>query len=127
MAEAIGKHFLGHRIYFDSIGVRTGELNPFTVAVLDEIGIDISGHIPKSFEGLQDKSYDLVVSLTPEAQHQAVEMTRTISCTLEYWPTADPSIVWGNRDSVIEAFRKLRDTLVNKMSLRFEFDKPPEV
>lgn len=127
IAEGIAKHYFGHRIYFDSIGVRAGEINPFAVAVLDEIGIDISRHVPKSFEDLQDTSYDLVISLTPEAQHQAVELTRTMSCELEYWPTADPSIVTGSRDRILDAFRKLRDTLEKKISERFEIEKPPEV
>lgn len=127
MAEGIAKHFLGHRIYFDSIGVRAGELNPFAIAALDEIGIDISAHKPKSFADLQDTSYDLVISLTPEAQHQAVELTRTMSCDLEYWPTADPSLVTGSRDRILDAFRKLRDDLIDKVNERFEIEKPPEV
>ena len=127
MAEAIAKHFFGHKIYFDSIGVRSGELNPFAVAVLDEIGIDISGHNPKSFEDLQDTSYDLVISLTPEAQHQAVELTRTMACELEYWPTADPTDASGNREAILDAFRDLRDKLVARIKDRFDFERPPEV
>ena len=127
MAEGIAKHFFGHRIYFDSIGVRAGELDPFAIAAMDEIGIDISGYEPKSFAELQDTSYDLVISLTPEAQHQAVELTRTMSVELEYWPTADPSLTRGSRDVILDSFRALRDKLSDKIRDRFERVKPPEV
>ncbi|MGB1548545.1 MAG: low molecular weight phosphatase family protein, partial [Alphaproteobacteria bacterium] len=70
---------LGSRVYVDSVGVRAGEVDPFAVAVMDEIGIDISRHRSKRFEDLEDTSYDLIVSLSPEAQHKAVEMTRTMA------------------------------------------------
>lgn len=127
MAEGIAKHYFGHRAFFDSTGVRTGDVNGFAVAALDEIGIDISNHTPKSFGDLEDAEYDLVISLTPEAQHQAVELTRTMSCDLEYWPTADPADVSGSRDTIMEAFRSIRDTLEERIKERFTIDKAPQV
>src|SRR3546814_17095359 len=77
MAESLLKHLLGHRIYVDSVGVRGRELDPFVIEVMDEIGIDLSRHRPKSFDNLEDTYFDLIISLSPEAQHQAVELTRT--------------------------------------------------
>ena len=77
MAEAMLKQLLGRTIFVDSVGVRAGELDPFAVAAMDEIGIDLSKHRPKTFDDLEDDSFDLIVSLSPEAQHQAVELTRT--------------------------------------------------
>jgi protein-tyrosine-phosphatase len=127
IAESLMKHFYGHRVYVDSVGVRSGELDPFAVAVMDEIGIDLSKHRPKSFEDLQDDYYDMVVSLTPEAQHQAVEMTRTMAVDLEYWPTLDPTAVIGSREQVLEAYRTLRDALMRRITERFGPPRGPQV
>lgn len=119
MAEAILKHFHGQRIYVDSVGVRPEEIDPFAIAVMDEIGIDISRHRSKSFEDLEDTSYDLVVSLSPEAQHKAVELTRTMACEVEYWPTYDATAVEGSREARIEAYREVRDQIVSRILQRF--------
>ena len=127
MAEALLKHLLGHRIYVDSIGVRAGEVDPFAVEVLEELGIDLSRHRSKSFDDLEDTSYDLIVSLSPEAQHKAVELTRTMACEVEFWMTMDPSIVEGNRDTRLDAYRAVRDQLRKRIEARFPPDLKPVV
>ncbi len=119
MAEAILKYLHGRHIYVDSVGVRKGELDGFAVAVMDEIGIDISHHHPKSFEDLEDTSFDLVTSLSPEAQHKAVEMTRVVACDVEFWNTFDPSVVEGSREVRLEAYRQVRDELMRRIKKRF--------
>jgi protein-tyrosine-phosphatase len=126
MAEAIMKHFYGHQTYVDSVGVRRGDVNEFAIAVMDEIGIDLSGHQPKAFDELEDTSFDLIVSLTPEAQHGAVELTRTLSAELEYWPTLDPSAVPADRrELILDAYRQLRDSLMKRIQERFSQGPPP--
>ncbi len=70
MAEAILKFLHGRHVYVDSAGVRAGEPDPFAVAVMDEIGIELGRHRPKSFDQLEDGYFDLVISLSPEAQHR---------------------------------------------------------
>lgn len=119
MAEGLLKHFMGHRIFVDSIGVRSGELDVFAVAVMEEIGIDISRHVPKEFDDLVDTSFDLVISLSPEAHHRAIELTRTMAIEAEYWPTLDPSIVTGSREQVLSAYRDVRDGLIDRIKARF--------
>jgi protein-tyrosine-phosphatase len=119
MAEAILKHVAGSRIFVDSVGVRPDELDPFAVAVMKEIGIDLSRHRPKGFDDLEDDNFDLVISLSPEAQHRAVEMTRTTACDLEFWNTYDPTAVEGNRETRLAAFRQVRDILLARIRERF--------
>ena len=111
MAESIAKHLYGHVLYVDSAGVLPGELDPFAVAAMEEIGIDLSKHNPKGFDDLEDTSFDLIISLTPEAQHRAVEMTRTMACDVEYWATFDPTIMEGSRENRLDAYRQVRDML----------------
>ena len=127
MAEAITKHLSGHRLYVDSVGVRKAALNGFAVAVMDEIGIDLSGHRPKTFDDLEDSYFDVVISLSPEAQHRAVEMTRTMACELEFWNTFDPTILEGSRETVVQAYREVRDGLFRRIKERFGQAPPPEV
>ncbi|MCH8809179.1 MAG: arsenate reductase ArsC [Proteobacteria bacterium] len=127
MAEGLLKHLLGHRVYVDSAGVRASAIDPFVIEVMEEIGIDMSNHRGKSFENLEDTSYDLIVSLSPEAQHQAVELTRTMACEVEFWNTLDPTIIEGNRETRLEAYRQVRDTLKKRIEARFALDLKPVV
>ncbi len=127
MAEGLLKHLLGHRVYVDSAGVRASAIDPFVIEVMEEIGIDLSNHRGKSFENLEDTSYDLIVSLSPEAQHQAVELTRTMACEVEFWNTLDPTIIEGNRETRLEAYRQVRDTLKKRIEARFALDLRPVV
>jgi protein-tyrosine-phosphatase len=119
MAEALMKYLHGARVYVDSVGVRPTEVDPFAVAVLDEIGIDLSRHRPKHFDDLEDDYFDLVISLSPEAQHRAVELTRASSCEIEFWPTMEPSLIEGSREVRLEAYRALRDDLLARLRRRF--------
>ena len=127
MAEGLLKHLLGHRIYVDSVGVRRSAIDPFVIEVMDELGIDLSNHRGKDFESLEDTSYDLIVSLSPQAQHQAVELTRTMACEVEFWNTLDPTIIEGNRETRVQAYREVRDTLKRRIEARFTLDLKPVV
>lgn len=113
------KYLYGHIVYVDSAGVRKQEIDPFVVEVLDEIGIGIAKHKAKTFDDLEDTSFDLVVTLTPEAQHRALEMTRTMSIEVEYWPTPDPTAVTGSREQMLDAYRQVRDRLMARIKERF--------
>jgi protein-tyrosine-phosphatase len=127
MAEAMLKHLHGRQIYVDSAGVRTGPIDEFAVAVMDELGIDITKHKAKSFDDLEDGSFDLIVSLSPEAQHRAVEMTRTMAAEVEFWNTFDPSVLEGSRESRMEAYRQVRDQLMRRILQRFPLPGGPQV
>ena len=127
MAEAILKHHHGRRIYVDSVGVRIEELDPFAVAVMEEIGIDIHRHRAKSFDELEDTSFDLVISLSPEAQHSAVELTRTMDCVVEFWPMLDPSGIEGSREMRLDAYREVRDQLLRRILRRFPRQAPGQL
>ena len=103
MAAAIMKHFYGHRVYRGLGGVRPGEPDPFIATVLDEIGIDLDKHRPHDFADLEDSSFDVAISLSPEAHHWALELTRTMAIETEYWPTMDPSATFGSREQILDA------------------------
>jgi len=127
MAESILKMLHGRRIFVDSAGVRGAEVDGFAVAVMDEIGLDLTRHRAKTFDELEDTSFDLIVSLSPEAQHRAVEMTRTMAAEIEFWNTMDPSIVEGHREARLEAYRQVRDGLMARIQARFPLRPTPIV
>ena len=119
MAEALMKYLHGQRVFVQSVGLRPTAIDPFAIAALDEIGLDISRHPARSFDDLDDDYFDLVISLSPQAQHRAVELTRTSSCEIEFWPTFDPSLIEGSREIRLEAYRSLRDDLLERLRRRF--------
>lgn len=127
MAEAILKSMHGRRMFVDSVGARRGELDPLAVEVLDEIGIDLSRHRPKTFDQLEDGFFDLVVTLSPEAHHRALELTRESACEVEFWRLPDPSLVEGSREQRLDAYRALRDLLLARIRARFPVPAAPSL
>lgn len=127
MAAALLRQMLAGSTYVASAGVRKGELDGFAVAAMAEIGIDIAAHRPMTFEEIEDLegfNFDLIVTLSPEAHHKALELTRTFAVDVEYWPTADPSAVEGSREQRMNAYREVREQLQQRVRARF---LPPRV
>ncbi|MBZ0216237.1 MAG: low molecular weight phosphatase family protein, partial [Fimbriimonadaceae bacterium] len=127
MAAALMRHFFPRRVYVESAGVRSGELDGFAVAVMEELGIDISGHKPIAIDELHDTSFDVIITLSPEAHHQALELTRTMAVDVEYWPTMDPTATSGSRDQMLDAYRDVRDSLTTRIKKRFSWQPGPAV
>lgn len=122
MAAGLLQQMFGKSIYVASAGAQKGELDPFAVAVMDEIGIDISRHKPMTFEELEDLeglNFDLIVTLSPPAHHRAIDLTRTVAADVEYWPTPDPTVAEGSREQRLDAYREVRDRLMAQVQERF--------
>jgi protein-tyrosine-phosphatase len=122
MAMGLFRHLFGKRMYTGSAGVKPGEQDAFAIAVMDEIGLDISKHKPQTFEQLEDwegLNFDLIVTLSPEAHHKALNLTRTVAAEVEYWPTPDPSDIGETREQKLDAYRTVRDQLMDKIRARF--------
>lgn len=130
MAEALLKRLVGDRIFVDSCGLKRPpdgfadpaaelEVDPLAAAVMAEVGCDLTGYKVKTFDELDDESFDLVISLTPEAQHRAVEMARGRAAEIEYWPIHDPTLAEGSREARLEAYRLVRDSLARRIADRF--------
>lgn len=120
MAEALARHYFGGSTYFASAGVRRGEADPFVVPVMGELGIEAAKHRPHTFEDLEDESFDLIVSLSPEAHHHALEFARALATEVVYWPTIDPTLVEGSRERILDAYRGVRDGLVKRINALFD-------
>jgi protein-tyrosine-phosphatase len=122
MAESLLKQMFPQALYVKSAGVKRGELDPFAVAVMAELGQDISTHKPMTFEELEDwegLNFDLIITLSPEAHHKALALTNTLAADVEYWPTPDPTDTEGTRDQKLAAYREVCDGLMMRIRRRF--------
>ncbi|EJK80612.1 low molecular weight phosphatase family protein [Agrobacterium sp. SHOUNA12C] len=111
MAEVIARGMLPQGTYIASAGVRAGERNPFVDVVLDEIGLSLGRRQPQTLEELEDDFFDLIITLSPEAHHAALELTRANAIEVIYWPTMDPSAIGDTREQILDAYRDVRDYL----------------
>jgi protein-tyrosine-phosphatase len=122
MAAGLMRRRFGTRMFVDSCGLRYDPQeapDPFAVAVMDEVGVDLADHQAKTFDDLEDSSFDVVISLTPEAHHRAVELARRRAIDIAYWPTPDPTLVTGTRGTVLDAYRDVRARLETRILERF--------
>ncbi len=123
MAEGLTKHFFGRSLYVQSAGVRKSDPDGFMVAVMDEMGIDETKHRPRTIDELEEwegLNFDLIITLSPEAHHKALGLTRTIAAEVEYWPTVDPTVLQGSREQMLDAYREVRDTLARRIKDRLK-------
>lgn len=123
MAEGLAKHFFGRSLYVQSAGVRASEPDGFMVSVMDEMGIDARKHRPRTIDELEEwegLNFDLIITLSPEAHHKALGLTRTLAAEVEYWPTADPTALQGSREQMLDAYRDVRDGLAKRIKERLK-------
>jgi protein-tyrosine-phosphatase len=111
MARALTESIFPGRFYTASAGVLPGDRDPFVDAVLAEVGLDLGDHRPTALDELSDLRFDLAITLSPEAHHRALELTRTHAIEVEYWPMPDPTQAIGSREQILAAYRDLRERL----------------
>jgi protein-tyrosine-phosphatase len=122
MAARLFGHLIGPSVPVRSAGVQRADLDAFAVAVMAEIGLDIGDHRPVTFQELEDLEgldFDLIVTLSPKAHHKALELTHRLTAAVEYWPTADPSVIEGSREQRMHGYRELREQLAKRILDRF--------
>lgn len=119
MAEEIAKRILPKSTYVQSAGARKGKPDPFLETILEEAGMAGAVHEPRALEELEDDFFDLVITLSPEAHHCALELTRSHRVEVEYWPTPDPSIATGTREQILTAYREVFTRLRQRIEARF--------
>ena len=119
IAEALARSLLPSTVYIASAGVEKGEPDHFVDEVLAEIGLKRLSPQPRAFDELEDHYFDLIITLSPKAHHMALELTRTTSVHVEYWPTPDPTLVRGRRTQILDAYRDVRNNLKRHIEERF--------
>lgn len=122
MAEGIMKKFYGTGTYVQSVGVKNDmEIDGFSIAVCQELGVELSRHRSRSFDEMEDwgddlSSFDLVVALSPASQRRALELTRYYHLDVEYWPILDPTGLGETREAKLESYRAARDQIITRLT-----------
>jgi protein-tyrosine-phosphatase len=125
MAEGMMKKFYGQDVYVQSVGVKSElEVDGFTVAVCQEIGVELSRHRARSFDEMEQwgddiSGFDLVVALSPASQRRALDLTRFYHLDVEYWPIMDPTGLAEGREAKLAAYRQTRQQIMERMMERF--------
>ena len=125
MAEALMKKFYGQRAYVQSAGVHTDlEIDGFSIAVCNEIGVELERHRSRSFAEMQRlgddlSQFDLIVALSPLSLKAALDHTKFFHLAVEHWPILDPTAIGEGRESKLAAYRQARDQIRSRMLDRF--------
>ena len=121
MAEGIKKKLYGTGTYVQSVGVMNDlEIDGFSIAVCEEIGVELSRHRSRSFDEMEQwgddlSSFDLVIALSPASQRRALELTRFFHLDVEYWPIMDPTGLGETRETKLNSYRQVRDQIVSHL------------
>jgi arsenate reductase len=125
MAEGIMKKLYGTETYVQSAGVTNDlEIDGFSIAVCQEVDVELSRHRSRSFDEMENwgddlSSFDLVIALSPASQRRALELTRFYHLDVEYWPILDPTGLGDSRDAKLESYRQARDQIRDRLLARF--------
>ena len=115
------KKYYGQDTYVQSVGVKNDmEIDGFSIAVCQELGVELSRHRSRSFDEMEQwgddlSSFDLVVALSPASQRRALELTRFYHLDMEYWPILDPTGLGETRESKLTSYRSARDQIIKRL------------
>jgi arsenate reductase len=113
IAEALLRDFGGGEFEVNSAGTEPGLVNPYSVRVLDEIGIDWSGARSKSVTEFIGRQFDYVITVCDRAR-QTCPVFPGNHNTL-HWGLDDPAEVEGTDEQKLEAFRRTRTELATRL------------
>lgn len=125
MAEGLMKKFYGTGTYVQSVGVTNDmEIDGFSIAVCQEMDVELSRHRSRSFDEMEQwgddlSSFDLVIALSPASQRRALELTRYYHLEVEYWPILDPTGLGETREAKLESYRAARDQIITRLTDRW--------
>jgi arsenate reductase len=118
MAEGLLRARYGDHYEVHSAGIEPGGVNPFAVAVMDEIGIDLSDHTSDPVYAYTDRSLDIVVTVCDDAA-ESCPYVQAEKQNLHHG-FDDPSAVTGTDDEKRAAFRRVRDELADWIDATFD-------
>ena len=101
----------------ESAGTKPSQVRPEAIAVMKELGIDISGHRSKSVNEFDGQSFDYVVTVCDNARDNCPVFPAGTERI--HWSFEDPAAVQGTEEQRISAFRRIRDQIHEKVRAFF--------
>jgi arsenate reductase len=115
MAEGIARSLAPQGVTVSSAGSAPASVRPQAIRVLNEVGIDISGHRSKGLESIDAGSVDAVITLCAE-EICPVFLGKAHRV---HWGLPDPADVTGTEETRLDAFRSVRDELLLRLKVLF--------
>ena len=110
LAEGVLRHAAGDRFEVASAGSKpTGRVHPLAIAVLKEIGIDISGHRSKHLDEFLTRKIETVITVCGNADAACPVFPGQVN--RHHWPFDDPGHTTGTEEEILAAFRRVRDEI----------------
>jgi len=114
MAEGLFRACGGERVDVFSAGTNPGVVRPEAIAVMSELGIDLSGHRSKHLREFDGQPFDCVITVCDNANESCPVFPGTTRRL--HWSFADPAAVEGSEAERLAAFRTIRDALAERIS-----------
>jgi arsenate reductase len=121
MAEGLLRHEGGNRFEVFSAGTKPSHVRPEAIAVMKEIGLDISGHRSKSVDEFVGQDLEFVITVCDNAKETCPIFPGTANRL--HWSFDDPAAVEGTEDTRLAAFRKIRDQLHGRIMVFLKGDE----
>jgi len=109
MAEGFARHYGGGFLEAYSAGISPAGVNPRAVAVMKEVGIDISGQTSKSIEPNILEGADFIITLCGDARESCPVVPAQVE--KRHWPLEDPARAEGTEEEIMDKFRAVRDQI----------------
>ena len=113
MAEGLLRHLAGDRFEVASAGTHPAGLNPGAVAVMQEIGIDISSHRSKRVDEYMDTRFDYVITVCDRAKETCPVFPAALSQL--HWSFEDPAAAQGSAEERRAVFHRVRDEIAERI------------
>jgi arsenate reductase len=109
LAEGLLRHDAGDRFEVESAGTKPGQVRPEAIAVMKELGIDISGHRSKSIDEFAGRSFDYVLTVCDNAKESCPIFPGHANRLHRNFD--DPAVAQGSEEERLEMFRRVRDEI----------------
>jgi arsenate reductase len=114
MAEAFLRHYAGEQFEVYSAGLEPSSIHPYVYQVMEEIGLDLEGHHIKGVDEFFNKMYfGILITVCEKAEEKCPTFPGLGE--RHYWPIEDPVVVEGSEEEKLEAFRRVRDEIEQRV------------
>lgn len=113
MAEGFARYYGGDRVHADSAGLAPVGINPHTIQVMNEVGVDISHQTSDPLSSKDLQSFDYIITLCGDARDACPALPAGVRT--EHWPIADPVQVRGIPWERVKAFRIVRNQVEERV------------
>jgi arsenate reductase len=124
MAEGLLRHESGDRFEVFSAGTKPSIVRPEAISVMNEIGIDISGHRSKSVDEFVGQPLDVVITVCDNARESCPVFPGTTKRL--HWPFEDPAGTQESEDERKAAFRRIRDQIHRRIMVFIDRNESPK-